>query len=164
MAARKNTKTKKNPDLKKRLVKIVDKYKGKKGSLIPILQKAQEEFGYLPPEVIRKISVQTGLPLSQVYGVVTFYAQFHLEPRGKHTVKACRGTACHVRGGANVLDELKDTLGVDEGETTQDYNFTLETVACLGACALAPVVVVDGDYIGKVDTEKIQAILDQYSE
>jgi NADH-quinone oxidoreductase subunit E len=107
----------------------------KKGTLIPILQKAQDIFGYLPREVLIHISEKIHVPLSQVYGVVTFYAQFHLSPRGRNIVRSCQGTACHVRGAKSILAELRKQLGLEEGEvTTKDLVFTLETVACIGCC------------------------------
>lgn len=131
------------------------------GSLIPILQKTQDVYGYLPADALMKISEATGVPLSSVYGVVTFYAQFSLVPKGKHTVRVCRGTACHVRGGKSVLTTAKRVLGVGDGETTEDMQFTLETVACLGACALAPVAVTDGTYYGKVTARRMEQIIDR---
>jgi len=132
---------------------------GMDGSLIPILQKTQDIYGYLPAEALAEISRATRIPLSKVYGVVTFYAQFSLVPKGKHTVRVCRGTACHVRGGKSVLTTAKRVLGVGDGETTEDMMFTLETVACLGACALAPVAVVDGTYYGKVTAQRMEQII-----
>ncbi len=132
---------------------------GMDGSLIPILQKTQDTYGYLPAEALTEISRATRIPLSKVYGVVTFYAQFSLVPKGKHTVRVCRGTACHVRGGKSVLTTAKRVLGVGDGETTEDMMFTLETVACLGACALAPVAVIDGTYYGKVTAQRMEQII-----
>jgi len=131
------------------------------GSLIPILQKTQDIYGYLPAETLVEIARATRIPLSRVYGVVTFYAQFSLVPKGKHTVRVCRGTACHVRGGKSVLTTAKRILGVGDGETTEDMQFTLETVACLGACALAPVAVVDGTYYGKVTAQRMEQIINK---
>lgn len=129
--------------------------------LIPILQEIQEAYGYLPPPVLAWVSEQTKIPTSRMYGVITFYAQFYLEPHGKHTVRCCRGTACYVRGGKKVINEVKSTLGIDEGETTQDMLFSLETVACLGACALSPVMVVDNTYYGKITPRRATQILQQ---
>lgn len=133
----------------------------KPGSLIPILQETQDILGYLPREALEEISRATRIPLAKVYGVVTFYAQFSLVPKGKHTVRVCRGTACHVRGGKSVLTTAKRVLGVGDGETTDDMQFTLETVACLGACALAPVAVVDGTYYGKVTGQRMEKIVNR---
>ena len=135
----------------------------KKGTLIPILQKAQDIFGYLPREALIRVSEKTRVPLSQVYGVVTFYAQFHLHPRGRNIVRSCQGTACHVRGAKMVLAELKKELGLEEGEaTTKDLMFTLETVACIGCCGLAPVIMVNDETHGRLVPDAIKGILEQY--
>src|SRR6056297_935625 len=143
--------------------KILDRYEKKERYLIPVLQEAQEEYGYLPEEVLKEVASSLNLSLSQVYGVVTFYSQFHQEPRGKNIVRVCIGTACHVRGGDKVLEALKDELGVDSGETTEDLKFTLESVACIGACGLAPVIMVNDDTHGRLTPEKIPEILAEYS-
>jgi NADH:ubiquinone oxidoreductase subunit E len=131
-------------------------------SLIPILQQIQGAYGYLPAEILFEVSRQTGLHVNHMFGVATFYEQFHLEPRGRHTVKCCRGTACHVRGGREIANTLKRQLGVEEGCTTEDMRFTFETVACLGTCFLAPVVMVNNDYYGNVTSSRIKSILDKY--
>jgi len=131
-------------------------------SLIPILQQIQDAYGYLPAEVLLEVSRHTGLHANQMFGVATFYEQFHLEPRGRHTVKCCRGTACHVKGGRDIASAIKRQLGVDEGSTTADTRFTFETVACLGTCFLAPVVMVNRDYYGNVAPSRIKSILDKY--
>lgn len=128
--------------------------------LIPILQRVQGSYGYLPQPILAAVSKRTGIPASRLYGVATFYEQFHLEPHGRHTVRCCRGTACHVKGGPSIIKTLKRTLGVEPGETTEDMEFTFETVACLGACALAPVMVIDGTYYGKMSYRKVGLILD----
>lgn len=156
------SKTKSSKANLSKLKQILKDYDGKPGSLIPILQEAQAAYGYLPPEVLEGISSMTGIPLSRVFGVVTFYAQFYLEPRGKHTVRVCRGTACHVKGGKAVLDTAKGTLGVEEGQTTKNRKFTLETVACLGTCFLAPVMMIGNDYFGRLTVVKTQTVLKQY--
>ena len=143
---------------------VLRKYTKEEASLIPVLQEAQSLFGYLPQEVLVRISEGLNVALSRVYGVVTFYAQFYLTRRGRHTVRVCRGTACHVRGGKSVLDTAKDFLGVNDGETTPDFNFSLETVACLGTCFLAPVMMVDRSYYGKLVAPKVPAILVQYAD
>lgn len=132
------------------------------GALIPVLQTAQEVYGYLPVQVLEAIADRLAVPISQVYGVVTFYAQFHLEPRGKHIVRTCQGTACHVRGAGKILDALKADLGVAPGKATGDLQFTLETVACIGACGLAPVIMVDQDTHGRLTPDSIPEILDKY--
>ena len=127
--------------------------------IIPLLQRLQDAYGYLPREVVLGVAERTGLPASRLFGVATFYGQFHLKPHGRHTVRCCRGTACHVRGGNKVIDGLKRFLGIGDGETTEDMLFSLETVACLGACALAPVMVVDDTYHGKVTPRRAEKIL-----
>ncbi len=129
--------------------------------LIPLLQEIQKAYGYLPLPVLMWVSERTGIPTSRMYAVITFYGQFYLEPHGKHTVTFCRGTSCHVRGGKKVLDMAKSLLGIDEGETTDDMLFSLETVACLGACAFSPVMVVDGKYYGKLTARRAERILRQ---
>jgi len=134
------------------------------GDVIPLLQKLQDAYGYLPQDVILKVSEVTGIPASRLYGVATFYAQFHLKPRGKHIVRICRGTACHVRGGSAIFEAVRQLLGVEDGETTEDMLFTLETVACLGACALSPVMVVDDTYHGKVTAQRAEQLLRRIME
>jgi len=142
---------------------ILEKFRGQDGALIPVLQEAQSIYGYLPEEVLARISRELKIPLSRIYGVVTFYAQFYLTPRGRHTVRVCRGTACHVRGGKNVLKAVQQFLGIEESETTADFKFTFETVACLGACALSPVLLVDKTYYGKLTPAKVEKVLKQYA-
>src|SRR5512143_434431 len=142
---------------------ILENHGGQDGALIPILQEVQALYGYLPEEALKIVSNGLKIPLSRVYGIVTFYAQFYLNPRGRHTVRGCRGNACHVRGGKTVLNTVKEMLGVDDGETTQDFNFSLETVACLGTCFLAPVMMVDRSYYGKLIPQKIASIIKQHS-
>lgn len=128
-------------------------------AIIPLLQRLQDAYGYLPKEVVLEVAERTGLPASRIYGVATFYAQFHLSPHGRHTIRCCRGTACHVRGGRRVIDGVRRLLGIDDGETTEDMLFSFETVACLGACALSPVMVVDSTYYGKVTPRRAEEIL-----
>ncbi len=141
------------------LEKILEEYRGAEGILIPVLQKTQELYGYLPPEALTRISERTGIPLSQIYGVATFYSQFYLIPRGKHVIRQCDGTACHVRGAGKIVDTVQKELGIQPGETTPDYQYTFEVVYCLGACGLAPVAVVDGKVIGRLVPEKMVQIL-----
>ena len=129
--------------------------------LIPILQEIQEAYGYLPAAVLRWVSERTRIPTSRIYGVITFYAQFYLKPHGRHTVRCCRGTACHVRGGKKIINAVKGQLGLEDGETTQDMLFSFETVACLGACALSPVMVVGSTYHGKMTPRQAEQILQQ---
>lgn len=132
--------------------------------LIPILQEIQERYGYLPREVLAELGRLTGIPASQIYGVATFYEQFHLEPRGRHTIRCCRGTACHVRNAPDVIDAVERELNIKAGETTEDMEFTFETVACLGVCALAPVVVVDGTYYGQMTPSGVRKVLADFVE
>jgi NADH:ubiquinone oxidoreductase subunit E len=129
------------------------------GDIIPLLQRLQEAYGYLPKEVVLAVCEETALAASRVFGVATFYSQFGMEPRGKHTVRCCKGTACHVRGGNRVLDIIEKTLGIKDGETTKDMLFSQETVACLGACALAPVMVMDKAYYGKMTARRTELLL-----
>ena len=133
------------------------------GHAVPLLQAIQDTYGYLPREVLIDVSGRTGIPIAHLFGVATFYAQFYLEPHGRHTVRVCRGTACHVRGRQAIQDAVGDQLGVDDGETTEDRRFSVETVACLGTCFLAPVVMVDHDYYGSVVPGKIPDILEEYA-
>ena len=146
-----------------RLDELLDEMAGQKGTLIPILQRAQDIFGYLPREVLIRIAEKTGVHISKVYGVVTFYAQFHLEPRGKNIIRSCQGTACHVRGAKAILTEISKCLGLKGDEvTTKDLNFTLETVACIGCCGLAPVIMVNDDTHGRLVPDAIKGILELY--
>lgn len=151
------------PDLKQ-IDEILSRYQGQKWPLIPLLQEVQDEIGYIPPEAIEPIARGTGLFPTQVQGVITFYEQFHTTPRGKNIVRVCRGTACHVRGGRTILKIVKQNLDVEEGETTPDMNFTLETVPCLGTCFLAPSMMVNKNYYGKLAPPKVRNILQQYDK
>jgi len=144
------------------LAEILAEYEGEKGALIPILQKVQEKLGYLPEEAISKVAAFTRMSESEIFGVASFYAQFYFTRRGKHTLKVCLGTACHVRGGERILDEVKRELSVESGETTKDYKFSLERVACFGACALAPVMVIDENVYGRMTIAKAKDIVDEY--
>ena len=150
------------PEQISQLNKIIEKHKGKLGGLIPVLEEAQVVLEYLPVSVQKKIAKELNLPLSRVYGVVTFYSFFTMTPRGKHTVRVCLGTACYVRGGKAIAETLQREFGIAEGETTADRMFTLESVRCLGACGLGPVVVVDDDVHGRVKPSKVREILNQY--
>jgi NADH-quinone oxidoreductase subunit E len=142
---------------------LLEKFRGQEGALIPVLQEAQGIYGYLPEEVLVHVSQGLKIPLTRVYGVVTFYAQFYVTPRGRHTVRVCRGTACHVRGGKNIRKAVQQFLGIEENETTPDFKFTFETVACLGACALSPVLLVDKTYYGKLTPGKVVKVLKLYA-
>jgi NADH:ubiquinone oxidoreductase subunit E len=151
------------PEQVAKLDSIIDKHKGKAGGLIPVLEEAQVCLEYLPMSVQKRIAAGLNLPLSRVYGVVTFYSFFTMTPRGKHTVRVCLGTACYVRGGKALAEALQKQFGIKEGETTADRLFTLESVRCLGACGLGPVVVVDEDVHGRVKPAKIKEVLSQYN-
>ncbi len=147
-----------------RLGKILSVFKGKKGGLISILQRVQEEFGYLPEEALSEIAAFMGLSSSQVFSVATFYAHFYLNRRGDHLVRVCQGTACHVRGARNILETAQHKLGIKTGETTEDYKYSLERVACLGSCALAPIVVIDDTLYPQITTKKMTEILASVSD
>jgi NADH-quinone oxidoreductase subunit E len=138
---------------------ILDKYRSQRGALIPILQQAQELYGYLPREVLEAIAKDFGVPLAQVYGVVTFYAQFYLNRRGRHIVRTCDGTACHVRGSSKLIEVVQKELGIKAGETTPDYQFTYEVVYCLGSCGLAPVAVIDNKVVGRLTPDRMVQIV-----
>lgn len=132
-------------------------------NLVPLLQEIQTAYGYLPAAVLLEISKRTGIAAGRMYGVVTFYEQFYLEPRGRHTIRCCRGTACHVKGGREIINAVSRVLGVEPGDTTEDMLFTFETVACLGTCFLAPVIMINNDYYGHLTPNKIKGILQRYS-
>ena len=144
------------------LSQILAPYRGQKGASITVLQKVQEELGYLPEEAISEIANFLRLSKNEVYGVASFYALFRFERQGEHTVRVCQGTACHVRGGRRILETVERELGIQPGETTEDYKFSLERVACFGACALAPVMVVDKTVRGKMTNSKAKKILNEY--
>jgi len=148
----------------KKVAAIVGKYGGSQDNLVSILQDIQSEYRYLPEEAIRAVAQELDLPVIRVYGVATFFKAFSLEPRGEHIVSVCLGTACHVRGAPAVLDEMKRRLSVEAGETTPDMEFTLETVNCVGACALGPIVVIDGEYHGQVGPVKVKKTLKKYKK
>lgn len=151
------------PEQIAKLDSIIEKHKGKAGGLIPVLEEAQICLEYLPMPVQKRIAAGLNLPLSRVYGVVTFYSFFTMTPRGKHTVRVCLGTACYVRGGKALTEALQKQFGINEGETTKDRLFTLESVRCLGACGLGPVIVVDEDVHGRIKPAKIKEVLSQYN-
>ena len=151
------------PDLKQ-VDEILSRYQDQKWPLIPLLQEVQDGIGYIPPEAIEPIARSTGLFPAQVQGVITFYEQFHTTPRGKNIVRVCRGTACHVRGGRTILKIVKQNLDIEEGETTPDMQFTLETVPCLGTCFLAPAMMINKDYFGKLAPPKVRNIIQQYGK
>lgn len=145
-----------------RIREVLSDFKGKKGATIPVLQAVQAEFGYLPPETFAVIEEVLGIPSSTSYGVATFYAQFRMDPVGRHLIKACDGTACHVKGSTTILTALKDHLRLKGAKTTEDGMFTLEEVACLGCCSLAPCMMVDETTYGTLTIEKMKEILESY--
>ena len=136
------------------LDEVLDEYRSERGAVIPVLQKAQGIYGYLPPEVLKHIAKNLNVPLSQIYGVTTFYAQFYLTRRGRNTVRCCDGTACHVRGASKIISEMEKDLGIKAGETTPDYRVTFEIVYCLGSCGLSPVAVINDQVVGRLIPEK----------
>lgn len=146
-----------------KLDSIIEKFKGKPGGLIPVLEEAQVALEFIPLSVQKRIAAGLNLPLSRVYGVVTFYSFFTMTPRGKHTIRVCLGTACYVRGGKALTEALEKQFGIKQGETTADRMFTLESVRCLGACGLGPVVVVDEDVHGRLKPGKVKEVLSQYN-
>ncbi len=142
--------------------KYITKYSNEKKALISILQDIQEEYNYLPQEALKIVSKTLGVPLIDIIGVATFYRAFSLEPRGKHLITVCLGTACHVRGGPKILEEFERKLNIEAGETSKDGQFSLETVACLGCCAIGPVVVIDGNYHAQITIRKVGSILKKH--
>ncbi len=151
-----------NKDRFVKVDEILERFKGVKGALIPVLQEAQSAYGFLPKDIIGRIAETLKIPVSQVYGVVTFYSQFHMNPRGRNIIRVCQGTACHVRGAKAVLKALEDELHLVPGQTSPDERFTLETVACLGACGLAPVLMINDDTHGRLTPETVCKLLDRY--
>ena len=145
-----------------KLDEILARFKDTKGALIPVLQEAQHAYGFLPKDVIGRVAEKLKIPVSQVYGVVTFYSQFHMNPRGRNIIRVCQGTACHVRGAKGVLKALEDELHLIPGQTSADERFTLETVACLGACGLAPVLMINEDTHGRLTPDNVCKLLDRY--
>jgi NADH:ubiquinone oxidoreductase subunit E len=147
---------------KQQLLKVINDLRDTSGCLMPIMQAAQDIYGYLPYEVQKIISDEMGIPVEKVYGVATFYAQFILNPKGENTVSVCLGTACYVKGSGLVLDEIEKQLGIADGECTNDGKFSLDTCRCVGACGLAPVMLVNEDVYGKVTPDQVKGILDKY--
>ena len=142
---------------------ILKKYRHDKSMLVPVLQDVQAEYRYLPREALEKVSHGLDVPVSQVYSVATFFKAFSLEPKGRHQINVCLGTACHVRGAVKVLEKLEQVLGIPRGRTTPDLKFSLDTVNCVGACALGPMVIVNEDYHGEMNTDKVDSVLKRYS-
>ncbi|MDD5614058.1 MAG: NADH-quinone oxidoreductase subunit NuoE [Candidatus Omnitrophica bacterium] len=147
-----------------KLKEIVVQYSGKKGMLIPILQKIQSIYGYVPAQAIDVVAEELSISPVRIYGVLTFYKQFYLKPRGKHIIKVCQGTACHVMGGKEILEYLEDKMSIREGQTTEDGFFSLERVACLGCCGMAPVVMIDDNFYGRCSVQKIEDLLKRFRQ
>lgn len=141
---------------------LMQKYQGQKEMLISVLQQAQNIYGYLPENVLLRVAESLDLPLSKIYGVVTFYSQFHLKPRGRNVIRVCQGTACHVRGVSKIISKVKEELEIEEGDTTEDLRFTLESVACIGACGLAPVIMINNDTHARLTPDRVKLILSLY--
>lgn len=144
------------------LEEILERYKDEKGALIPLLQDAQEAYGYLDEKIMRALARGAGYQLSQVFGVATFYTQFRLEPIGEHLIRVCHGTACHVAGAELITEEVSNILGIKDGQTTPDMKFTLESVMCVGACSLSPIMIVDEDTHGKLKPANVRKVLKKY--
>lgn len=152
-------------EIPENLAKIFSNYPLKnREDLIPVLQDVQEKFGYLSKENLLNIAEYLKIPSSKVFGVATFYNQFRLVPLGKHIIRVCRGTACHVKGSSQILETLQTELNIQAGETTKDGVFTLETVACLGACSIAPVIVIDDEFYGRLTSKEIHSLLQKFSK
>ncbi len=147
-----------------KLQEIIEKYKDSKGALIPVLHEAQEVYGYLPMNVQKKISESLNVPLSEIYGVVTFYTQFSLKPKGKFKINVCMGTACYVKGSNLILEKLQEKLGIHVGDCTEDGKFSLDACRCIGACGLAPVIMINEDVYGRLTSDDIEKILEKYKD
>ena len=141
---------------------LVEPYLDKQGVVIPVLQKIQEHFGYLPRPALERVARRLRIPLSRLYGVATFYAQFKMMPRGRNIIRVCKGTACHIQGGSKIAERIEEILKIKVNETTPDMKFTLEEVACIGACALAPVMMINDEPHGRLTPDKIKKILASY--
>jgi len=154
----------KNKEKIKEFMDFIDDNRNKPGILMPVLQEAQEKFGYLPEEILELISKELKIPLAEIYGVATFYSQFTFVPKGKYNISVCLGTACYVKGADKILEELEKVLGIKSGETTPDLKFSITPTRCLGACGLAPVININGETYGKLKPEDIKGIIEKYNE
>lgn len=152
------------PEQEKELLKVIEEHKDQKGCLMPIMQKAQEIYGYLPIEVQTMIAKNTGIPLEKIYGVATFYAQFALNPKGKYKISVCLGTACYVKGSGDIYNKLQEKLGIEGGGCTPDGKFSLEACRCIGACGLAPVLTVNDDVYGRLTPDDVDSVLAKYAD
>jgi len=148
--------------VKEKVGQVLKNYQHDKGMLVSVLQDVQAEYNYLPKEALIQVSQGLNIPLSQVYSVTTFFKAFSLNPRGRHLINVCLGTACHVRGAVRILEKIERELGISSSETTQDLRFTLETVNCVGACALGPIVIIDEEYHGEMTTDKVKSLIERY--
>jgi len=149
-------------DLK--LKEIIGKYKDTRGALIPVLHEAQEVYGYLPVDVLKKVSEGLNVSLAEIYGVVTFYTQFSLNPKGRFKINVCLGTACYVKGSGDILEKFKEKLGIDVGQCTEDGKFSLDACRCIGACGLAPVIMINDDVHGRLTADDVEGILEKYKD
>ncbi len=147
-----------------RLMAVIEKYKGQDGATIPVLHEAQEIYGYLPYEVQKMISEGLDVPIAEIYGIITFYTQFSLNPKGKYQIGVCLGTACYVKGSGDILEKVKQILGIDVGECTPDGKFSIDATRCIGACGLAPVLTVNDDVYGRLVTDDVEGIIKKYQE
>lgn len=161
-SSRKGRAKPKSTQILQKVNEVLDKYQHDKGMLVGILQDIQAEYHYLPREALEEVHRVLGIPLTQVYSVATFFKAFGLTPKGRHIMDVCLGTACHVRGAMRILERIERELGIKAGETTKDLKFTLGTVNCVGACALGPMVIVDGQYAGQMNTDKVKPLLESY--
>jgi NADH-quinone oxidoreductase subunit E len=152
----------KDKPAKQKVKATLDRYQRDPGMLVSVLQDVQTEYNYLPKKALVQVSQGLDIPLTQVYSVASFFKAFSLKPRGRHLINVCLGTACHVRGATRILEEIKRELGINPGETTKDFKYTLERVNCVGACALGPIVIVDGEYSGQMKTDKVKPLLESY--
>ena len=152
------------PEQEQALKEVIERHKGEKGATIPVLHEAQEIYGYLPLEVQEMISEGLGVPLAEIYGIVTFYAQFSLNPKGKYQIGVCLGTACYVKGSGDILEKVKELLGVEVGECSADGLFSIDATRCIGACGLAPVMTVNDDVYGRLTVDEVEGILKKYQE
>jgi NADH-quinone oxidoreductase subunit E len=152
----------KNKPSKQKIASILANHQRDPGMLVAILQDIQADYNYLPKESLTQVSQGLNIPLTQVYSVATFFKAFSLKPRGRHIINVCLGTTCHVRGAAKVLEEIGRQLDIKPGETSRDFKFTMETVNCVGACALGPIVVIDGKYSGEMKTDRVKSLLESY--
>ena len=150
------------PEQEAELLKVIAKYEGVQGKMMPILQEAQDIYGYLPIEVQKIIAEKTGTPLEEIYGIATFYSQFKLNPNGEVSIAVCLGTACYVKGSAGIIEEITKVLGVEPGSTSPDGKYSLEATRCIGACGLAPVMTINGDVYGRLTKDQVSGILEKY--